>query len=80
MRDSRTLIQRIYDDHFEGYRKALEMREKLRELPLPDADRQEALSRMDLQVENAREWRDVVNTFFLRLSGIPDGEGRFPAV
>ena len=70
------LIQRICDDHFEGFRKVLEMREKMRELPLPDADRQEVLSRMDLQVENAREWKDVVNTFFLRLSGIPDREGR----
>ena len=76
MRDGRTLIQRIYDDHFEGYRKVLEMREKLTKLQLPDADRKEALARMDCQAENAREWRDVVNTFFLRLSGIPDGQGR----
>ena len=36
------LIQRICDDHFEGFRKVLEMREKMRELPLPDADRHEA--------------------------------------
>ena len=76
MRDGRSLIQRIYDDHFEGYRKVLGMREMLIKLRLPDADREEALSRMDAQVKNAREWRDVVNTFFLRLSGIPDERGR----
>jgi alpha-glucuronidase len=52
------------------------MREKLTKLQLPDADRKEVLARMDCQAENAREWRDVVNTFFLRLSGIPDGRGR----
>ena len=76
MRDGRSLIQRIYDDHFEGYRKVLEMREKLTKLQLPDTDRKEVLARMDAQVKNAGEWRDVVNTFFLRLSGIPDGRGR----
>ena len=34
------------------------------------------LERMDRQVHNAREWCDIINTFFHRLSGIPDGQGR----
>ena len=76
MRDGRTLIQRIYDDHFEGCAEAEAMAEVLRSLPLPEPDRAEALARMDRQLENAREWRDVVNTFFFRLSGVPDARGR----
>ena len=36
----------------------------------------EALERMDKQARNARNWRDVVNTFFHRFSGIDDEKGR----
>jgi alpha-glucuronidase len=32
--------------------------------------------RLELQVANAAEWRDVVNTYFARKSGIPDERGR----
>lgn len=76
MRDGRTLIQRLYDDHFEGAAEAEKMRETIAALPLPEADKREALERMDMQIENAREWRDVTNTFFRRLSGIDDEKGR----
>ena len=76
MQDGRTLIQRIYDDHFEGCARAEEMRDVLNALSLPEPDRAEALERADRQVKNAREWRDVINTFFHRFSGIPDAHGR----
>ena len=76
MRDGRTLIQRIYDDHFEGYEEVLEMQEILSKLHLPERDRSLVEERMQRQLANAREWRDVVNTFFHRLSGIPDAKGR----
>ncbi|MBQ9262805.1 MAG: alpha-glucuronidase [Clostridia bacterium] len=76
MKDGRTLIQRIYDDHFEGVVAAETMAETLKALPLPEEDRREALERMDLQVQNAREWRDVINTFFRRFSGVDDVHGR----
>ena len=76
MRDGRTLIQRIYDDHFEGYEQVLNMQKTLSRLPLPQPDREEALTRMQLQCENAREWRDVINTFFFRLSGVKDQKDR----
>ena len=32
--------------------------------------------RLELQVANAAEWRDVVNTYFARKSGIADERGR----
>ena len=76
MRDGRTLIQRIYDDHFEGAEEVAAMAEQLAGLALPEPDRTEARERMALQLKNAREWRDVVNTFFHRLSGIDDERGR----
>ena len=76
MKDGRTLIQRIYDDRFEGCARAEEMRETLQTLSLPEPDRAEALERADRQVKNAREWRDVINTFFHRFSGVPDAHGR----
>ena len=76
MADGRTLIQRIYDDHFEGVEEAERLAEALKALDLPAPDRDEALRRMELQLQNAREWRDVINTFFHRLSGAADARGR----
>lgn len=76
MKDGRTLIQRIYDDHFEGCAEAEQMKKTLKSLPFPESDRETIVHRAELQVLNAREWRDVINTFFFRLSGIPDSHGR----
>ncbi|MBR2765137.1 MAG: alpha-glucuronidase [Blautia sp.] len=76
MRDGRTLIQRIYDDHFEGYDEAEKMKEELETLGLPAVDAAEVIERAERQLQNAREWRDVINTFFHRLSGVPDEKGR----
>ncbi len=76
MKDGRTLIQRIYDDHFEGADEAAAMGRRLARLPLPESDRGLAEERMRRQIENAGEWRDVINTFFRRFSGIPDEKGR----
>ena len=76
MADGRTLIQRIYDDHFDGYEEVKQMRAALSRLPLPSPDREEAMERMERQLANAREWRDVINSFFRRYSGADDAHGR----
>ncbi len=76
MKDGRTLIQRIYDDHFLGCAQAEEMARALSGLELPFPDRKEAEERMQKQLANAREWRDIVNTFFHRFCGIADDKGR----
>ena len=76
MKDGRTLIQRIYDDHFEGLEETRRLASALAELPFPEPDASEILSRMEKQLLNAREWCDVINTFFRRLSGVPDAHGR----
>ena len=36
----------------------------------------EVLRRFELQLEDAVEWRDVVNTYFYRKTGISDKNGR----
>lgn len=74
--DGRTLIQRIYDDHFEGYQEVCLMEETLSSIDFPEPDASVIRKRIILQKANAREWRDVINTFFHRLSGIPDKQGR----
>lgn len=76
MPDGRTLIQRIYDDHFEGAEETERLSEMLETLALPEPDRGICRERMQRQLENAREWRDVINTFFHRLSGAEDAHGR----
>ena len=76
MQDGRTLIQRIYDDHFEGYAETEAMAKIVHSLPFPEPDKTVILARMDRQLQNAKEWCDIINTFFFRLSGIRDGHGR----
>ena len=76
MADGRTLIQRIYDDHFEGYEWVEATEQKLAALPLPEAHRKLVMDRIVRQKKNAREWRDVVNSFFYRFSGVEDTKGR----
>ena len=76
MKDGRTLIQRIYDDHFEGYDETEAMAASLLSLPFPEPDASVIRTRIEKQLNNAREWRDIINTFFHRLSGIPDAHGR----
>ena len=76
MRDGRTLIQRIYDDHFEGLEETRVMADRLLALPFPEPDASVIRDRMNRQLYNAREWCDIINTFFHRLSGVPDAHGR----
>ena len=72
MRDGRTLIRRIYGDHDLGVRETEAMAAALRSLQsaLPEDVYALAAERMDRQLQNAREWRDVIKDFFFRLSGV----------
>jgi alpha-glucuronidase len=74
----RSLIQFIYDTHFEGYDEVagfIATWDSLRSL-LPECAYESVAERLRLQLDNAREWRDVVNTYFYRLTGISDEHGR----
>ena len=76
MADGRTVVQRVYDDHFEGVKEAEEMAEALLKLDFPEAEEAVIADKMEQQLKNAKEWRDVVNSFFYRFSGMPDAHGR----
>ena len=43
---------------------------------LPQKDFLNGQERFARQLENAREWRDQINTYFYRFTGIPDEQGR----
>lgn len=78
LHDGKTVIQHIYDTHFAGYA-AVQDYITLWETcagKLSEEDYQNILDRLTAQLQNAREWRDQINTFFYRFSGIPDAHGR----
>ncbi|MGN0507201.1 MAG: alpha-glucuronidase family glycosyl hydrolase [Lachnospiraceae bacterium] len=74
----KTLIQHIYDSHFEGVEEVKEMIACFRRLrgKVPDTVFTNVSERFDRQLSNAKEWRDQVNSYFYRKSGIPDEKGR----
>lgn len=78
LKSGKTVIQHIYDTHFEGADIAasfLERLEEIREL-LPEDAYRRMHARLVHQREHAKEWRDVINSYFYRKSGIADEKGR----
>lgn len=73
-----TLIQYIYNTHFEGVEEADAMARMWGELTgkVPQEIHCAVASRLEEQRLHAREWRDMINTYFYRKSGIPDELGR----
>ncbi|MCR4586340.1 MAG: alpha-glucuronidase [Lachnospiraceae bacterium] len=78
LHSGKTVIQHIYDAHFEGYDEAVRLSEKWDSLKgkLDDEIFENVKERFALQLENAREWCDQVNSYFFRISAIPDEKGR----
>ena len=78
MKNGKTLLQNIYDTHFEGYDDVAAMLEEWKGLKdsLEKEVYESVLSRFKNQLENAREWRDQINTYFFRKTGISDKKGR----
>lgn len=74
----KTVIQHIYDTHFEGVEEVEEMIRLWRSLAgkVEEAVSENVAERFGMQLYNAREWRDQVNTYFYRKCGIPDEKGR----
>ncbi|MCL2544991.1 MAG: alpha-glucuronidase [Clostridia bacterium] len=78
LQNGKTLLQYLYDAHFEGAAEAegfVGRWDALRPL-LPEAAYASVRARLLRQAGNAREWRDVVNTYFYRLTGVADEKGR----
>ncbi|HZG86307.1 alpha-glucuronidase family glycosyl hydrolase [Paenibacillus sp.] len=78
LKSGKTVIQHIYDSRFEGAERAAELLRRWDALEgLVDAEiHKQARDRFVHQAEHAQEWRDVINTYFYRKSGIPDAHGR----
>ena len=73
-----TVMQHIYDSHFQGYAEVEAMVARWRVIAerFEPAVRADITARFETQLSNARAWRDQVNTFFYRLSGVADARGR----
>ena len=78
LKSGKTVIQHIYDSHFYGVEQAEQLRSKWESLKgmIDDERHGHVLSRLNEQVEHAKEWRDVINSYFYRKTGIPDEKGR----
>jgi alpha-glucuronidase len=78
MKNGQTLLQNIYDTHFESCDEAASMLEEWKGLKdsLEKEIYESVLSRFERQLLNAREWRDQINTYFWRKTGIADQKGR----
>lgn len=78
LKSGKTLIQHIYDTHFEGAEMAKGLISRWDSLKpfLPESAYLSVRERLSRQLLNAEEWRDVINTYFYRHTGIPDAKGR----
>ncbi|MFD0317925.1 alpha-glucuronidase [Streptomyces flavalbus] len=78
LRGGSTVIQHIYDTHFDGVAEVTAARDtwaSLRDLVEPSRHARVA-ELYEEQLRSAREWRDQVNSYFFRKSGVPDAHGR----
>lgn len=78
LQNGKTVIQHYYDAHFEGVIAVEDLIEKWESLKLyiDPCRYQNVAERLQMQYKNAKEWRDQINTYFYRKSGIPDAKER----
>jgi alpha-glucuronidase len=84
LHSGKTVIQHIYDSHYEGAAQAAAFVSQWRRLSHAiDPERHAAvLARLDYQAGHAVVWRDAINSWFQWVSGIPDmnaSQRRLPA-
>ena len=76
--NGKTVIQHIYDTHFEGVEEVEDMVKLL--FSIKDLLDEKRFNRMQqrfvMQLENAKEWRDQINAYFYRKSAVKDEKGR----
>jgi alpha-glucuronidase len=78
LHSGKTVIQHIYDVHYEGADEARNLVTEWQSLKgkVDDQRYYEVLARLEFQAGHAQEWRDSLNTWFLKTSGIADIKGR----
>ena len=78
LHDGKTIIQYLYDAHYEGADAVAGYRKQWQALKGRVDDRRygEILAQLQYQSVQAEVWRDAVNNWFHRASGIADAKGR----
>ena len=78
LHSGKTVIQHIYDSHYEGAAQADEYVRFWQTLKgeIDDERYNAALARLEYQSGHAVVWRDAICEYFFKLSGIADREGR----
>jgi alpha-glucuronidase len=78
LHSGKTVIQHIYDTHYEGAEAAAGYVRQWKSLAgrIDEPRYLHVLQRLEYQAGHAQVWRDAVNTWFLRTSGIADQKGR----
>jgi len=78
LKSGKTVIQHIYDSHYEGAERAAQyvhLWESLRGR-IDEQRYSDVLARLEYQAAHAIVWRDAVCNWFFRTSGIPDAQHR----
>jgi alpha-glucuronidase len=78
LHSGRTVIQHIYDSHYDGAARAAEFAREWATLKgrIDPKLYEDVRERLEYQAGHAIVWRDAVVQYFLKLSGIPDEKGR----
>ncbi len=80
LHSGKTVIQHIYDSHYDGAIRAATLVEQWQSLKARiDQQRYEdVLARLRYQASQAVVWRDAICNWFAKMSGLPDEYSRFP--
>jgi alpha-glucuronidase len=78
LKSGKTVIQHIYDTHFEGLERVNDAVNTWNEIKqqFPADISQRVDERLVEQVRSATDWRDIINTYFYRKSGRSDAKNR----
>jgi len=78
LHSGKTVIQHIYDSHYEGAERVAEYAQQWQALKghMDDERYAAVLARLEYQAGHSIVWRDAICNWFFRISGIPDARGR----
>jgi len=78
LKTGKTLLQHIYDTHFEGVEEVERFIRTWDSLNghIPNEAHTQVGTKLAVQLDNAKEWRDVINSYFFRKTGVADAHGR----
>jgi alpha-glucuronidase len=78
LHSGKTVVQHIYDSHYEGAAKAEAYVDQWKSLKdrIDEPRYLQVLGRLEFQAGHARVWRDAICNYFQKISGVPDVQGR----